>query len=89
MASREVFKFESVQDCDSISEYLDELIKGLKNGEIILKSANEQILLNPQGMLNFSIKVKKKDAKVKLVIELDWKKVGKDKKVMDTLIIKS
>ena len=67
------FKHESVQDVKSVKEYLHELKECFEKGEIIFKDNNEDIVLKPQGMIQFDLRAKKKDGKNKLYIKLSWK----------------
>lgn len=88
MASNE-FKFESVQDNKSISEYLKVLTEGFENGELYFKNGNEQILLKPEGMLNLEVKAKQKDNKTKLSIKFSWKESENNSNKDNKLIINS
>ena len=66
------FDHESIQDRQSIRQYLKTLKEGLKNGSLMFASENEKITLTPAEMMRLSVKTKKKDGKSKLSIKLSW-----------------
>jgi amphi-Trp domain-containing protein len=67
------FKYESVQDGQTIQKYLDELKSGLHKGRIDFRNDSETLTLNPSGMLNLSIKAVRKERKAKLTLKISWK----------------
>ena len=73
------FEHESIQDNQSISEYLGALMQGFEKGKIEFSSETDEILVNPNNLLQFSVKVRKKGEKNKISIKVSWKdskKVG-------------
>ncbi len=81
------FKHETLQDTDSITEYLKVITEGFESGEIVFKNDKEQILLHPDGMIELEIKAKKKDKKVKLSLKLKWKEKTSAEEDQNRLII--
>ena len=73
MSSEEKFIHESVQDPQTIKEYLESLEEGFDNRRIVLESEGRQLLLTPEDMLKFTIKAKKKGGVSKLTLKLEWK----------------
>jgi amphi-Trp domain-containing protein len=73
MSSINEFKHESLQDCNSIADYLKVITEGFQNGELMFRNDKEQILLRPDGMIQMEVKARKKDKKVKLSVKLYWK----------------
>lgn len=67
------FKFESLQDRESIAKYLEALKDGILKGKIILGNAEKTISLEPKGLLNLEVKAKRRNDKVKLTIRCNWK----------------
>ncbi len=72
MADMEPFDHESIQDRQSIRNYLITLIEGLEKGRIVFTSEKNSVLLTPAEMIRLSIKTKKKSGKSKLTIKLSW-----------------
>ncbi len=72
MTGMDTFDHESIQDRQSIRQYLSTLIEGLEKGSIIFTSEKENVLLTPAEMICISIKTKKKSGESKLTIKLAW-----------------
>ncbi len=73
MSSEKEFKHESLQDRFSIVRYLNEIVNGLENGVLEFKTSKDTIQLNPKGLIQMGVRVKKKDEKVKMTLKLNWK----------------
>ncbi|MGE0085599.1 MAG: amphi-Trp domain-containing protein [Desulfococcaceae bacterium] len=76
MNAKEVFEHESVQDSQTISRFLRELMNGFENRNIVFESDEQQMVLHPDSMLEFGIKVKKKKDKNKITLKFFWKDSG-------------
>ena len=73
MSSDRDFRHESLQDNQSIVNYLNALIEGFSKGEISFKQNSGQIVLNPNGLVQMEIKAQRKTSKSKLSIKFSWK----------------
>ncbi|GAB7023119.1 amphi-Trp domain-containing protein [Salidesulfovibrio brasiliensis] len=71
--SEEKFLFDSLQDCESIGDFLGSLTEGFRKGDIALATNGDEIVLRPEGLLNFTVKAKKKGNENKLSIKINWK----------------
>lgn len=80
MATEEKFNFDSLQDSVSIGRFLESLVEGFKKGQINLSTDGENIDLNPNGLLNFTVKAKKKEEASKISIKISWKDTSQDAK---------
>jgi amphi-Trp domain-containing protein len=89
MSSIDEFKHESLQDRESISKYLKTLTDGFQASELIFRNDVEQIILNPEGMIQMELKAKRKDKKVKLSLKLEWKERPHTGDKEDKLVIDS
>ncbi|MGE4293741.1 MAG: amphi-Trp domain-containing protein [Desulfovibrio sp.] len=76
MASDKKFMFESIQDNNSIRNFLDALVNGFESGRIVLSTDADEIVMNPCGLLNFEVKAKKKGGESKINIKVSWKEYG-------------
>ncbi len=83
----EEFKFESVQDCQSICSYLQALCEGFSKKHLELRSDRDAFAVTPAGMLKFTLKAKKKRDRVKLKIELSWKNGLEETGAVEDLVI--
>ncbi len=86
MATEEKFNFDSLQDSESISRFLESLIDGIKNQKINLSTNGDEIELTPCGLLNFTVKAKKKADSSKISIKISWKDSSQDKDCSDQTI---
>jgi len=83
MSANEQFEYDSLQDNQTIIRYLQALIEGFEKGKIMFNSDDEKVELYPNNLLQFNVKVRKKDDKSKLSMKISWKDLkkreGKDK----------
>lgn len=90
MSQEEKFFFESLQDPDSIKDYLASLIEGIESGRIVLATNGDEMTLNTPDLLKFTLKAKRKSETSKLSIKLSWKDEQKAViKSEDPMVIKS
>ncbi|MFP4071203.1 MAG: amphi-Trp domain-containing protein [Desulfovibrionales bacterium] len=79
MANEEKFLFESLQDTKTIQNFLEALVDGFSRERIVLTTNRDEIALVPSGLLNVSIKARKKEGGSKLSIKISWKDSDLDK----------
>ncbi|SHL15689.1 amphi-Trp domain-containing protein [Desulfatibacillum alkenivorans DSM 16219] len=77
MAFEEKFEFESLQDSQTIKDFLESLIQGIENKKIQLSTNGDEILLQPNNMLKFQVKARRKKDTSKLVLKISWKNSDK------------
>lgn len=73
MSSDGVFKYESLQDCESIQKYLALLNEGFASGKLRLSVRDSELVLEPHGLIEFSLEAKKKGDRRKLTLKFNWK----------------
>jgi amphi-Trp domain-containing protein len=73
MSQDDTFKFESIQDRQTIQKYLQALRDGFEQGRIVLNTDGSEIVMHPAGYMKFEVAVKKKGAENKLSIKIGWK----------------
>ncbi len=83
------FKYESMQDCESIGNYLSSLCEGFSSKKIVLQSDSEEFTVAPHGLLKFEIKAKKKSDRVKLKLEISWRNGAAEEEGSGKLVIAS
>jgi len=79
MSTSDEFKHESLQDRQSIVQYLDAISKGFSNGKLVFANRDKQIIFEPKGLLKLDVKAKRKSDKIKLSLKVTWKEKGGDK----------
>jgi len=72
MSEEGKFEFESIQDSQSIRDFFKALMECFDNKRIILNSGNEEIVMHPGALLNFSVKAKRKGVDSKISIRIAW-----------------
>ena len=63
---------ESLQDRQTICKYLEALKDGFQDGRISLSHQDETLILEPGGLIQLSIKARKKDEEIQLSINFRW-----------------
>lgn len=66
------FVYESVQDNETVSRYLESFVQGFRKGKISLKTSGNEIELEPNNLLQFSVKCEKKGKENKISLEISW-----------------
>lgn len=81
--SEEKFVFDSLQDSETIKAFLTSLTEGFEKGSITLSTNGDDIELKPDGLLNFTVKARKKGTENKLSIKVEWKDATRIKRDSD------
>ena len=76
------FEFARITSADEVAEYLTSLAEGLKRGEVTLESDDRKLALTPAQDVKIALKVKQKEAKGKIALEIGWKR-GSTPKLAD------
>ena len=63
MVAKDEFQHESIQDNQTISEYLKALMEGFEKKHILFDTSEKQIVLQPNNLIELEIKAKKKNGK--------------------------
>ena len=66
----EHFKHESLQDTETILEYLDALRSGFASGQIVFSTKTNEVTLEPTGLIQFDLQAKKKGDRRKTYFEI-------------------
>jgi amphi-Trp domain-containing protein len=74
------FGHESLQDTKSIVKYLEALADGFRAGKLEFSSGKSAISLRPNGLLELSLKAKRKDGQARLNLEVAWKEPKRGKR---------
>lgn len=87
--SEQKFYFDSLQDTETIAEFLEALRDGFAKEEITVTANGDSITLSPKGLLNFTVKAKHKRGESKLTVRISWKeRGGEDGRVRAPLKVK-
>jgi len=72
MTEEKKFEMESLQDRETVCNYLEALKEGFSQGVINLSSNEENMSVVPGGLIKFTIKARKKKGEVKLDLRFRW-----------------
>jgi len=75
------FRHESIQDTESIVEYLYALMEGFQNKKILFGTTKKKLILLPNGLLRLAVRAKRKDKDVKVSLKISWSE-GIDSKTL-------
>lgn len=70
------FKYESVQDADTLKRYLEAVTAGFAAGELRFSSREGEVVLHPGGMIGFLVEAKSMSGRMKLHLKLSWREDG-------------
>ncbi|MGE0433797.1 MAG: amphi-Trp domain-containing protein, partial [Planctomycetota bacterium] len=59
-------------DRETIGRHLQALIEGIQQGRIRLGSGDEEIVLEPDGLLNLEVHARRKDRQMRLTVRIEW-----------------
>ncbi len=66
------FKYESLQDKDSVVQYLRDILSGFENGHLELGNKRDRFFIEPEGLIKLDVKASRKQSKTKLTLQLSW-----------------
>lgn len=73
MENNKNFHHESLEDRESIIKYMQTLSDGFRQGQIEFRSGQDNIVLEPKGLIQIEIKVKYHNQRSKLSVKFVWK----------------
>ena len=68
------FVFESVEDAESIRRYLAAVMEGLGKGRLTLAAGVDEFALEPQELLTFAVRARKREGEGRLSLTISWRK---------------
>ncbi len=74
--AKSTFRHESLQDSKSIQEFLKAITKGMGKGKLEFSDEGGQIIMTPEGLLNFKLTAVKDDNSNRLDIKISWQQDG-------------
>ena len=73
MAKKKEFEHESYQDGQSVCEYLETIIAGIREGRLQVADGNEELELRPNGLMRFEVRATERSDRSRLSLRLSWK----------------
>ncbi len=86
--SKNRFRYDAIQDRESIQAILEAIQKGIAKGKITFSNGEEEITLEPAGLLNLKVSASAEDDRRRLGIRISWQVEQKPQKKKKQLKIK-
>ncbi|MBW8190239.1 amphi-Trp domain-containing protein [Neiella marina] len=73
MASEtKAFRYESLEDQDSIADLLKALTSGIKSGKLSFSDDNGELSMTPHGLINFKLTANKEEGRNRVNLRVTW-----------------
>lgn len=66
------FRHQSAVDPAGLARYLNALAEGAENGSLPLGDGELDFVLHPRGLIDLSLKIRRKNGRTRLALELSW-----------------
>ncbi|GAB6051446.1 hypothetical protein JCM17960_02660 [Magnetospira thiophila] len=66
------FRHESLQNQESVQALLKALTEGIAKGKVTFSDADDQIQMQPEGLLNLQLTASQEDNRNRIQIRLTW-----------------
>lgn len=66
------FRHESMQTTDSIKTLLKALTNGIAKGKLVLEDEDGNMVMEPDGLLNFKVSAQQEDDLSRINIRISW-----------------
>lgn len=73
MGKKQSFEHESLQDRESIVAYLETITEGLRSGRVEIRQGEEELILEPEGLLTLGIRAVRKRDRTRLDLRISWR----------------
>lgn len=68
----EQFKYKSLQDQDSVVNYLKDIMNGFDQNHLVLGNGRDKFVIEPHGLIKLDVNAKRTKKKTKITIRLTW-----------------
>lgn len=69
---KDAFKYQTAVDATELSRYLAALLDGVEAGRLPIADSETSFVLHPRGLIDLSLKARKKSGRARLCLELAW-----------------
>lgn len=70
--SKNSFRHESLQDAETIQEFLKSLSKGIAKGKLLFSDEDGEILMEPEGLLNLKVTASQDELRHRVNVRITW-----------------
>lgn len=71
-AMKDNFRHQTTVDPTGLAQYLNALAEGVENGALPLADGELDFILHPRGFIDLSLKIRRKNGRTRLALELNW-----------------
>lgn len=82
------FRYESLQDAQSIRDLLKAVMDGLDKGSLSFSDGDDAIEMQPKGLLRLKLSASQQDSQQRVNIRISWQVEDKPKKNGKPLVVK-
>jgi amphi-Trp domain-containing protein len=84
------FEYDSIQDVHTIIKHIEAIADGFRNGKLDFSYKDQELNLNPKGLLEFSLEASSKGRDCKLKLKFKWEEKPREKGTLrEPLIIRT
>lgn len=73
MVKKKEFDHESLQDRESLAQYLQIVTQGFQDGRLAVSSRNGDMALEPRGLIRFELRATQRPDRGRLTLRFTWK----------------
>jgi amphi-Trp domain-containing protein len=70
--NKKSFRYESLQDSQTILKMLNAMTDGLEKGKLVLRDDADEIVLTPQGLLQIKVTAMQEDNRCSFGLKVSW-----------------
>jgi amphi-Trp domain-containing protein len=82
---KDTFKYQSATDQPELAGYLRALAEAVERGEILLADSGRSFSLNPRGLINLTLKARRKDGRSRVNMDIIWAEEAPQTPLLDDL----
>ena len=86
---KQEFRHDSLQDIETIQDILKSIVKGITKGKLTFSDEDDEIIMEPEGLLNLKITASKDDRRSRFNLRVSWDSDPESRKNKKLLKIKT
>ncbi|MCL2028841.1 MAG: amphi-Trp domain-containing protein [Deltaproteobacteria bacterium] len=72
----DTFKYQTATDPQELARYLEVLSEGVKAGALTVAEGHMSFTIQPKGLIDMGLKVRRKQGRTRVSLELSWSETG-------------
>jgi amphi-Trp domain-containing protein len=87
--NKQEFRHDSLQDLETIQDIIKSINKGLARGKLVFSDEDDEIIMEPEGLLNLKITASKDEQRSRINLRVSWVSDPESRKNKKPLKVKS